>query len=219
MVSGTSPSPSLRERKKAATRSAILSNARRLFKQRGYGRVTVAEIADAADISVKTLFTYFRSKEELAFADTSLIDSLADALRHRPATTTPAEAVGQVLAERIAAGEAGGMGVEGFYRGIGQYEELRSPLLRMWADYEDRLAAALADRTALTSPTPAMRLAAMQLIGVLRSFTLPEMRHLLVDVDRDRQQEVLIDWLNQAVAQVDQGLAQLAAPSRQFHGR
>lgn len=214
MVRGRSSSPSLRDRKKAATRVAILSNAQRLFKERGYGRVTVAEIADAADISVKTLFTYFRSKEELVFADTSLIDSLADALRNRSATATPAAAIGRVLAEKIAAGEAAGMGVEGFYSGVGQYEELRSPLLRMWADYEDRIAAVLADCSAMASPTPAMRLAAIQLIGVLRSFTSPEVRHLLVDAPRDRHQEVLINWLNQAVAEVDHGLAQLAALSR-----
>jgi AcrR family transcriptional regulator len=59
----------LRERKKLQTREALLRVSRELFEARGYDQVTVAEIADAADISVKTLFTYFRSKEDLAFGD------------------------------------------------------------------------------------------------------------------------------------------------------
>ena len=74
----------LRERKKRQTRAAILAAAGELFEARGYEHVTVAEIADAASISVKTLFTYFRSKEDLAFADEhEFRDQLAHAIRSR----------------------------------------------------------------------------------------------------------------------------------------
>ena len=59
----------LRERKKRLTRAAIFAAAERLFSERGFEDVTVAEIADAANISVKTLFTYVRAKEELVFSD------------------------------------------------------------------------------------------------------------------------------------------------------
>jgi AcrR family transcriptional regulator len=51
------------------TLRTVIDAAERLFEQRGYDNVTVAEIADSANISVKTLFTYFASKEDLAFAD------------------------------------------------------------------------------------------------------------------------------------------------------
>ncbi len=71
----------LRERKKLLVRRAILDSAERLFEARGFDAVTVAEIADAANVSVKTLFVYFRSKEDLAFAVTGLIDALVAALR------------------------------------------------------------------------------------------------------------------------------------------
>lgn len=58
----------LRERKKRATREAIASTARRLFAERGYDEVTVAEVAAAANVSEKTVFNYFESKLDLAFA-------------------------------------------------------------------------------------------------------------------------------------------------------
>ncbi len=72
---------SLRERKKRLTREAIFAAARALFGERGFDDVTVAEIADAANISVKTLFTYIGSKEELLFSGRPTV--LDDARRGR----------------------------------------------------------------------------------------------------------------------------------------
>ena len=57
----------LRARKKRLTREAIFATADRLFAERGFENVTVAEIADAANVSVKTVFTYVSGKEELIF--------------------------------------------------------------------------------------------------------------------------------------------------------
>src|SRR3954451_16498575 len=65
MEGGTS---GLRERKKRAAREAIATTARRLFAERGYDAVTVAEVAAAAHVSEKTVFNHFATKEDLAFA-------------------------------------------------------------------------------------------------------------------------------------------------------
>jgi AcrR family transcriptional regulator len=54
-----------RERKKQQTRELIAETARQLFAERGFERVTVAEIARVADVSEKTVFNYFPTKEDL----------------------------------------------------------------------------------------------------------------------------------------------------------
>src|ERR1700745_1875067 len=113
-------SPGLRERKKAMVREGILSSAERLFEERGFDNVTVAEIADAANVSVKTLFVYFRSKEDLVFTDTWLLDLCLDALRRRPPDNSPAQAVTRALITVLRdGGQPVSEGIEGFHRGYG----------------------------------------------------------------------------------------------------
>ncbi|MDP5313463.1 helix-turn-helix domain containing protein [Streptomyces poriferorum] len=58
----------LRERKKIQTRRRLLAEAARLFGERGFDQVSVAEIAEAADVSKMTVFNYFDSKEDLVLA-------------------------------------------------------------------------------------------------------------------------------------------------------
>src|SRR5437764_8231317 len=58
----------LRESKKQQTREAIAGTAMGLFATRGFDHVTVAEVAAAAGVSEKTVFNYFPTKEDLAFA-------------------------------------------------------------------------------------------------------------------------------------------------------
>ncbi|MER6949168.1 TetR/AcrR family transcriptional regulator [Nonomuraea sp. NPDC000554] len=75
-----------RERKKAATRQAIADAALQLFLARGYDRVSIRDIAEAADVSTTTLFKHFPGKEALVFdQDEDQEAELVAAVRQRPA--------------------------------------------------------------------------------------------------------------------------------------
>ena len=191
----------LRERKKALTRAAIVEAAQRLFEEHGFDNVTVAEIADAANVSVKTLFVYFRAKEELAFADNQLIEEIIGAMAARKPGTTHAEAVAAELVAQVRAQGDPAAGVEGFHRGYGQSPAIQSGLLRLWADYEDRVTAFLAAEAG-TGPTPAMRLHAIQLVAIPRTLTSPEARALVDGLPPEKGRPALERWLRQAARSV-----------------
>jgi AcrR family transcriptional regulator len=74
----------LRERKKRHTRQLIFDTAHRLFGERGFESVTVAEIARAADVSEVTVFNYFPTKEDLFFGAMQFFEEqLIEAVRSR----------------------------------------------------------------------------------------------------------------------------------------
>ena len=73
-----------RERKKQQTRELIAETARRLFEERGFEAVTVAEIAREADVAEKTVFNYFPTKEDLFYNRMeSFEEELLAAIRER----------------------------------------------------------------------------------------------------------------------------------------
>ncbi len=61
------PSPSLRERKKSATRRALLAAANRRFHANGYESTTIEEVCQDVGVGRRTFFRYFADKESLAF--------------------------------------------------------------------------------------------------------------------------------------------------------
>lgn len=97
------PPPGLRERKKQRTRQAISDIATRLFAERGFEAVPIAEIAAAADVSVGTVFNYFPAKEDLFFdrAD-AMLAQLQATIRDRPAGQTIVGAVDAMLRPVVA---------------------------------------------------------------------------------------------------------------------
>lgn len=91
-----------RERKKAQTRRALSEAALRLFCEHGYDGVTVAQIADEADVSIATLFAHVPGgKEALIFDDGAERRVwLAAAVRDRPSGQSVLEALRHCMASR-----------------------------------------------------------------------------------------------------------------------
>jgi TetR/AcrR family transcriptional regulator, regulator of mycofactocin system len=96
---GVAAPPNRRERKKLETRAALEAAALRLFAEHGYERTTVEEIAEAADVAVRTFFRYFQSKQDVLFGDVAhdLSGRIRAHLAQQPESLSPVEAVGTAL--------------------------------------------------------------------------------------------------------------------------
>ncbi len=80
------PEPSRRSRKKSRTYAALAEAGAALFASRGFDETTTNDIAEAADVSQRTLFRHFASKEAVLYGDMDeVIFALRDALAGRPA--------------------------------------------------------------------------------------------------------------------------------------
>ncbi|WP_409497245.1 TetR/AcrR family transcriptional regulator [Amycolatopsis sp. cmx-11-12] len=98
----TRTEPGRRERKKAATRQALSEAARALFLERGFDNVTVAEIAEAADMAVSTLFAHFPGGKEALILGHGRAreEALAAAVRDRAEDVSILQALRDFLATR-----------------------------------------------------------------------------------------------------------------------
>jgi AcrR family transcriptional regulator len=144
----------LRERKKQRTRDAIARAALELFAERGYQETTLAEIAEAADVSTRTIFAYFPSKEDILFCDyAAMRDALARALAERPGGK---DALGTLHDFILTAVHEMGELEAKLERVIATDETLHSHKRARLAQLQELLAAAIADdlETAPTTSAP-----------------------------------------------------------------
>ncbi|MGW4411806.1 TetR/AcrR family transcriptional regulator [Nonomuraea sp. NPDC004702] len=145
-----------RERKKAATRAAILDAATALFLERGFDAVTVREIADQADVSPKTVFTHFPQKEALVFSDEDdRHERLVAAVSRRAPGTTISDALKAHYLSELAA-----LRSEPQRQILTLMEE--TPALvdyaeKMWFRHEGALVTAITEESGLTVPSDEIR--------------------------------------------------------------
>jgi AcrR family transcriptional regulator len=161
---------SLRERKKQQTRLAIAEAARRLFTERGFDAVTVAEVAREADVSEGTVFNYFPTKEDLFYSPMEAFEAeLVAAVAERKPGESAAAAFKRLVLER-SAGVAERAGL------IATAEKIRSasPALQarereITAQYTQSLAELIAEETGKPRDDVEAAVVANALMGAQRT--------------------------------------------------
>jgi AcrR family transcriptional regulator len=206
----------LRERKKEATRRLIADTARRLFAERGFDAVTVAEVARAADVAEKTVFNYFPTKEDLFYANMEAFEErLLAAIRERPAGETVLAAFRRFfLAPEgvLALGEdaEATARLQGVTRVITASPALLARERQVHARYTDALAALLAEETAQKPGAVEPWVAAHALLGVHRALIEHVRRRVLAGADAPAIARELEDEGAKAIALLERGLASYA---------
>lgn len=142
MAAGTG----LRERKRVQTRRALHHAAVRMFLERGFDDVTVAEIADEANVALTTLFTYYPAgKVGLVFEqEEDRATALVQAIRERPAGTDPLSAIETFMDSRLPF-DGGDQDSRELLELIFSTPQLRAYVRTKWTDCEDALVSALAE--------------------------------------------------------------------------
>ncbi|MZD08624.1 TetR family transcriptional regulator [Streptomyces sp. SID5785] len=157
----------LRERKKRQTRQHISDVATGLFLDHGFDAVTIAEIADAADVSVNTVYNYFPAKEDL-FLDRSagVVDRMSRWVRGRDVGESAARAVLRELRDEVesVSPRVGLMdGYSRFMRVLHDAPTLRSRMWRLGQEVLENIEATLREEVGADPLDPRPTLVAGQI--------------------------------------------------------
>jgi AcrR family transcriptional regulator len=209
----------LRERKKEQTRQLIAETAWRLFAERGFDRVTVAEVAREAQVAEATVFNYFRTKEDLFY---SRLEAFGTQLVEAVAARAPGEAAvaafrrslldsGGLLAQ-LEAGDPEALGrLRTVSRLIADSPSLLAREQRAIATSTDALAALLAAETGAPAGDLRPQVAANALMGVHRALIEHVRRRVLSGEDPTGLPAEVRTLGEQALALIEHGLGDYAA--------
>ena len=161
-----------RERKKRQTRDALIEAALELFEAKGYEQTAIHEITDAVDVSERTFFRYFASKEDLVLSFVrDLQDVMTEELTARPPAEEPLVALRnafRLAVERLSmsSGIGRGPGYPSVTKLIDSSPALLAANLRFFQEHSEHLARVLAERERVD---PATDLRPRVLVGVFGS--------------------------------------------------
>ena len=200
----------LRESKKLRTRQEIADQAMRLFAARGFDHVTVAEIAAAADVSEKTVFNYFPTKEDLFFDEVPKREAaLLDAIGSRASGESILSAL-----RRLQVGECPRLcspGFATFARIIEESPALKARELEVMAHFVRVLTNAI--QTELDIPERDARIAASMLISIHRQVFHAARQQALTGKHGATAVKQLRADLERAYQLLENGLGELERPS------
>jgi AcrR family transcriptional regulator len=196
----------LRETKKLRTRQEIAEAAMGLFARRGFDHVTVAEVAEAAGVSEKTVFNYFPTKEDLFYDEVPAREAaIVDAVRNR----RPGESIAAAL-ERLqvrGSDRLASPGFATFARIIEESRALQAKELEIMARYTDALAGAIREELGVHELDA--KVAANVLVSVQWQHFRNARRHALAGRHGPATARRLRSELKRAYRLLEHGLAQL----------
>jgi AcrR family transcriptional regulator len=209
-MSGAEKPEGLRARKKRAARDAIATTARRLFAERGFDAVTVAEVAAAADVSEKTVFNHFPTKEDLAFAGreegiAQLVSALAARGRGESVLDVFRRMTHTVLDVFVAGGDEDLLAVAKIIRGS---PALQERLTVGWESGAAPITAAIAETSGAGEDDLMPAIVARTLWFTHRTIFHVALRGLLVGEDREQLAARLRMAADRAYDQLSGGLAE-----------
>ena len=210
-----SQAPGLRERKKLQTRQLIADTARRLFAERGFESVTVADVARAADVSEATVFNYFPTKEDLFYSGLEAFEEeLLTTIRERDSGESVLASFGRfVLEPRGLLASKDPESVErlgAISRVIEESPSLLAREERIFAGYTDSLAALLADETRAGAGDVRPWVAANALMGVHRALVHRTRRAIISGARNPKLAREVRAQGKHALALVENGLGDYA---------
>ena len=193
----------LRERKKQRTREQIAETARRMFGERGFERVTVAEIARAAEVAEKTVFNYFPTKEDLVFWRLeSFEQELLDSIRDREPGESALDGFARflrrpqgMLAEREISDE-----LRAVTRMIAESPALLAREQRVFEDYTESMAVLLAAETGAEEGEVEPWVAANAFMGVHRALVTFARGRILAGAGNPELAEEVRERIDAAIA-------------------
>lgn len=200
----------LRERKKQQTRQHIFGVAQRLFREKGFDRVSVAEVARAAEVSEVTVFNYFPTKEDLFYGGMEFFEEqLIEAVRNRPSAEPAIKAFRRALlagADRLELKES-----TDAIRGAGRIISASPSLVARERDVVDRYVLRLADLLAeetRAEPDDVEPVAVAQaLMGAHRSLVANVRKRVLAGWRGKRLADDYRTQARRALARLERGLA------------
>ena len=192
----------LRERKKARTRASIREHALRLFRENGYQRTTVEQIAAAAEVSPSTFFRYFPTKEDLVLQD-DMDTRMIEAFERQPPGLGPLGAVRAATQEVFTSYTQADLDVLRETTALTMtVPEVRARAMDEFARTISVIGEALAKRAGRGADDLAVRTTAGAIIGVIMSITMP-----WEDWSSDRRTiEDMFERIDQALALLEAGL-------------
>ena len=219
-ASGARQAEGLRERKKRLMRQQLSDTATRMFLERGFDAVRVAEIAEACGVSEKTVFNYFPTKESLIL---DRLEATVASLRTGLAEpgVSPVEA-----ALRILDGELGAMtswlaaqddpvqasaAIRRFGALIQATPSLRAHQNDMMDQFTTVAAAILAERAAMSADDPEPLIAATALLGLWRIQFQSLTKYLTGTRTPAQVHQAVMADVRRAARLIDTGLSSFAA--------